>query len=97
MPSLIILKLILFAVDITWNAIGTHWAFSGPVENCSGAVVGVVKGATIIGWIMLFFLLVGLLVVFDPLGHLAETPNQLQRLWKLRYLLLLSRKIYFWG
>lgn len=82
--SLIVLKLILFAVDITWTGIGTYWAFSEQVVDCPSAVVIIVKGATIVGWIMLFFLLVGILMVFDPLGHLAETPAQLQKLWKLR-------------
>lgn len=82
--SLIILKLVLFAVDIAWTGIGTYWAFSEHVVDCSPVVVNVVKGATIVGWIMLFFLLVGILLVFDPLGHLAESPAQLQRLWKLR-------------
>lgn len=82
--SLIVLKLILYAVDVTWTAIGTYWAFSEHVVGCPSAVVIIVKGATIVGWIMLFFLLVGILIVFDPLGHLAETPDQVQKLWKLR-------------
>lgn len=84
-PNLIICKLFLFFIEIVWTIMGTNWAFSIHVQHCSYIVVNVVKGATIVGWILLLFLVVGITIVFDSLGSpLTETPSQLQRLWKMR-------------
>lgn len=84
-PSLVVCKLFLFFLEIVWTIIGTMWAFGSRVERCSHFVVDVVKGATIVCWVLLLVLVVGIIVVFDTLGSaLPETPAQLQRLWKTR-------------
>lgn len=84
-PSLVVCKLFLFFLEIVWTIIGTVWAFGGHVEHCSHFVVNIVKGATIVCWVLLLVLVVGIIIVFDTLGSaLPETPAQLQRLWKMR-------------
>lgn len=84
-PNLIMCKLFIFFIEIVWTIMGTNWAFGSHVRNCSNVVINVVKGATVVGWILLLCLVVGIIIVFDSLGNpLTETPSQLQRLWKMR-------------
>jgi uncharacterized metal-binding protein len=86
---LLLARVFLSVLDIAWTAIGTRWAF---VEvSCTNDVVIVVRCVVIVGWLLVLALIVGVTVVFDPLGHqLSETdPGQeSERLWKTRYIVI---------
>ncbi len=72
------------------------WAFDLHIHyECDPTVVIVMKVTAIAGWILLLMVVVGLLVVFDPLGGKrsslragnldeAETASAAKRLWELR-------------
>lgn len=84
-PNLIISKFFLFLIEIGWTIMGTIWVFSGQVQNCSHVIVNIMKWATIVFWIILLLLIVGVIIAFDTLGSsLSDTPAELQRLWKMR-------------
>lgn len=59
----------LFFPEVAWLFAGTYWAFSGPSDCENRIVVITVKVLVVFGWIMFVSLLIGVLVVFDPLGH----------------------------
>lgn len=84
-PHLIICKFFLFLIEIGWNIMGTMWAFSSHVQNCAHVIVNIMKLATIVFWINLLLLIVGVIIAFDTLGSsLYDTPAELKRLWKTR-------------
>jgi len=85
-------RMALSILDIVWTGCGTRWAF---VEtNCDDVVVIVVRCAVVAGWLLVFALIVGVIVVFDPLGHHhsgSDVRGESERLWKLRLVALLSK------
>ena len=67
-PLIIYAKAVLFFPELVWLGIGTFWAFTSK-EPCSFLVVSTVKSAVVIGWVMFVSLMIGILIVFDPVGH----------------------------
>lgn len=97
MPIPLYLKLALFLPELAWTIMGTLWAFAEG-SDCDIAVVRAVKGAAIVGWIILFGLMVSLLVIFDCTGSRSdrvgvagteevESTTAAKRLWELRSVL----------
>ena len=71
---------------------GTLWAFDLE-SNCDKTVVYAMKATALSGWLVLACLLIGIAVVFDPLGSpkhqqgnimMEGSVNTAQRLWTLR-------------
>ncbi|XP_006813555.1 diacylglycerol lipase-beta-like [Saccoglossus kowalevskii] len=69
LPILLYFRLLLYVPEIIWTIIGTRWAFK---ENsmCDSTVINTVKAAVISSWIILIFVMIGIGLVFDPLGKL---------------------------
>ncbi|XP_035694884.1 diacylglycerol lipase-beta-like [Branchiostoma floridae] len=67
MPSLLYVRFALYIPELAWDIIGTYWTFRDHV-GCNRDVVAIVEGAVIFSWIILVITVVGIAVIFDPLG-----------------------------
>ena len=92
MAALLYGRLALVGGEVVWTALGTYWAFCERTSACERHVLVAVKVAVIVGWLILVALVVGLVVVFDPLGGSAlsssddDLSSAAARLWKIRLL-----------
>ncbi|XP_022255756.1 sn1-specific diacylglycerol lipase beta-like isoform X2 [Limulus polyphemus] len=78
--KLLYFRLVLVIPEIAWTILGTLWAFPSSNHVCeSKDVVIIVKIATILAWIMLLAILLGVFIVFDPLGA-VKLENSLSNL-----------------
>lgn len=75
MSKLIYIKLAISLPELAWNIMGTYWAF-GKSSGCEAHVVMIVKGAVITGWVIGLIVVIGIAVVFDPLGALHPIQGQ---------------------
>ena len=88
LSKLIYVKLAISLVELVWNILGTYWAF-GKSSGCELHVVLTVKGAVLSGWVLAFIVMIGIIVVFDPLGGKKEVPSlqgadSAKRVWEIR-------------
>ncbi|KAF4528250.1 hypothetical protein B566_EDAN014408 [Ephemera danica] len=71
-PSILKFKLLLMFPELAWNVLGTLWAYElGSVApRCSGEAFShtVIKGVLVFNWVSLGLTLLGLALLFDPLG-----------------------------
>lgn len=67
MPALVYLRFLLYFPELIWACLGAVWVSDGST-GCKPAEVGAVIGAVVSSWIILLSMVVGVLVVFDPLG-----------------------------
>lgn len=67
MPALVYLRALLYFPELIWACLGAVWVSDGST-GCKPAEVGAVIGAVVSSWIILLSMVVGVLVVFDPLG-----------------------------
>ncbi|XP_052783636.1 diacylglycerol lipase-beta-like isoform X1 [Mya arenaria] len=81
------IKVAICLPELAWNIMGTYWSF-GISSGCEVPVVLTVKAVVLTGWVIGIIVLVGLGIVFDPLGaiHGSSTASkeQAQRLWQTR-------------
>ena len=94
MNKLIYVKLAISLPELVWNILGTYWAF-GMSSGCELHVVWTVKGAVLSGWVIAFIVIIGIIVVFDPLGGKKEVANlqgsdSAKRVWEVRSVFLQS-------
>jgi len=86
----IYLKFLIAFPELAWNIMGTYWAF-GLSSGCDDEVIKTVKCVVISGWGVGIIVLIGLAVVFDPLGTVhrskEEAAKSANRVWKARYIL----------
>ncbi|XP_062859416.1 diacylglycerol lipase-beta [Trichomycterus rosablanca] len=71
MPALVYLRALLFVPEFMWACLGALWV-SNSSGGCKPADVGIILGAVVASWIILLFMAVGVLIVFDPLGSLRR-------------------------
>lgn len=76
--KIIYVKLAITFPELAWNIMGTYWAF-GMSSGCEKHVVLTVKGVVLFGWVMGIVVLIGIAVVFDPLGALHHTVSTSQQ------------------
>ncbi|XP_070579406.1 diacylglycerol lipase-beta-like isoform X2 [Ptychodera flava] len=69
LPIFLYIRLALFIPEIIWVVVGTRWVFHRG-NDCDPSVVATVQGAVISSWIILIFVIIGIALVFDPLGKL---------------------------
>lgn len=74
LTKLIYIKCAISVPELAWNIIGSYWAF-GLSHGCETHIVMTVKGAVISGWIIGLIVLIGIAIVFDPLGTLHRSGN----------------------
>ncbi|XP_062382273.1 diacylglycerol lipase-beta [Sardina pilchardus] len=67
MPALVYFRAILYIPEFIWACLGAVWV-NDDSRGCDPAAVGAVIGAVISSWVIIFFTVVGVLVVFDPMG-----------------------------
>uniref|UniRef100_A0A671LSC4 Diacylglycerol lipase, beta n=1 Tax=Sinocyclocheilus anshuiensis TaxID=1608454 RepID=A0A671LSC4_9TELE len=73
-PALVYLRALLYVPELVWACLGAVWV-SDNSTGCEPAEVGFVIGAVVSSWIILLSMVVGVLVVFDPLG--SQKPGAL--------------------
>ncbi|TSK14584.1 Sn1-specific diacylglycerol lipase beta [Bagarius yarrelli] len=73
MPALVYIRGLLFFPEFVWACLGAVWV-SGHSTGCEPAEVRLVTGAVIASWIIFLSMMLGMLVVFDPLGSLRRRP-----------------------
>lgn len=66
-PTLIYVRTLLYVPELCWAVLGAVWV-SDDSPGCDKSVVNAVIGAVVASWIILFFTVVAVLIVFDPLG-----------------------------
>ncbi|XP_058891507.1 diacylglycerol lipase-beta-like isoform X1 [Acipenser ruthenus] len=66
-PALIYVRTLLYVPELVWAVLGAVWV-SNDSPGCDTSVVNAVIGAVVASWIILFFTVVAVLIVFDPLG-----------------------------
>ncbi|XP_076442835.1 diacylglycerol lipase-beta-like isoform X2 [Babylonia areolata] len=71
---LLYLKAVILLPEIVWIVIATYWAF-GYSYSCDWTVYWAARGAVICAWIVGFWMIVGILLVFDPLGSAEHRVN----------------------
>lgn len=84
LSKLIYMKLAISFPELVWNILGTYWAF-GKSSGCELHVVAAVKGAVLSGWVIAVIVIIGIIVVFDPLGGKRDTSAEsAKRVWEAR-------------
>ena len=88
MNKLIYTKLGISIPELVWNILGSYWAF-GLSSGCEVHVVWTVKGAVLSGWVIALIVIVGILIVFDPLGGNRDSgslqgADNAKRVWEIR-------------
>ncbi|KAL8597649.1 hypothetical protein ACOMHN_031584 [Nucella lapillus] len=68
------LKAAILLPEAAWVIVATYWAF-GYSYTCDWSVYWAVRGAVICAWIVGFWIFVGILLVFDPLGSAEHRVN----------------------
>lgn len=97
LPIFLYLKIAIFLPEVGWTILGTIWAFDES-SDCDDRVVMTIKGAAILGWIILFGLIVSILIIFDTTGSRSgtvgiedsedvEASSAAKKLWELRSVL----------
>ena len=90
MPVIIVIKWMCFVPEIIWTGFGSFWAFKNST-NCAEYLVITVKVLVLCAWLLIFVILIGLLVVFDPSGsrsnndHRSTSVSAAKKLWEMRY------------
>ncbi|KAJ8680287.1 hypothetical protein QAD02_016074 [Eretmocerus hayati] len=77
--ALLTLKVLLIAPEIFWNILGTIWVWSDVVQ-CSKEhyTTSVVEALVLSDWLLIGLTLLGLALIFDPLGSLGLRDDELE-------------------
>ncbi|KAK0077093.1 hypothetical protein PV326_010305 [Microctonus aethiopoides] len=96
---LLTVKILLVLPEIAWNILGTLWILSDYVQcNDEYYTSTVIKSLVFFDWVLIGLAILGLALVFDPLGSLSHSDKALEdsvehgkvsRIW-------LRRFKYFW-
>lgn len=65
------LKLLLLLPEAIWITVATYWTF-GFSYSCELTVYWTARGAVICAWIVGFWMFIGILIVFDPMGSVEQ-------------------------
>ncbi|KAL5018349.1 hypothetical protein ScPMuIL_004071 [Solemya velum] len=75
LTKLIYVRIALTIPEFAWNILGTYWAF-GQTDQCLPEVVGTVKGVVLSGWCIAVIVIVGIIIIFDPLGGFYKQKHR---------------------
>uniref|UniRef100_A0A8C9EJF8 sn-1-specific diacylglycerol lipase n=1 Tax=Pavo cristatus TaxID=9049 RepID=A0A8C9EJF8_PAVCR len=67
LPKLLYTRLLLYLPEFVWAVVGAVWVSDSSVR-CESTVINVILGTVIASWVIIVFTIVGVLIVFDPLG-----------------------------
>ncbi|NXI08053.1 DGLB lipase, partial [Irena cyanogastra] len=67
LPKILYTRLLLYFPEFIWAVIGAVWVSDNSVQ-CEKTVINGVIGTVIASWIIIIFTVIGVVIVFDPLG-----------------------------
>lgn len=92
---LLTIKILMIIPEINWNILGTLWIFGGNVDcKMEEYTINVVEALIFFDWILIGLTILGLALVFDPLGSLGLREQNLDiaieygkfsRIWRRRF------------
>ncbi|XP_007442625.1 sn1-specific diacylglycerol lipase beta isoform X1 [Python bivittatus] len=68
LPKLLYLRLALFVPELVWAVVGIIWVADSRV-NCERTMINAIFGTVIASWVIIVFTIVGIIIIFDPLGR----------------------------
>ncbi|XP_066995653.2 diacylglycerol lipase-beta isoform X2 [Anabrus simplex] len=71
-PLLLTIKILMIIPEVSWNIMGTVWAFTNMVQcrSSENFTASVTEGLVLFNWVQFALTVFGLALVFDPLGSL---------------------------
>lgn len=98
MPKLLYFQLTLYFPELIWTILGTYWTVKHFSYSCQLGLVVAVCVSVALEWAILLTVLIGSLVLFDPLGKVHSDPfeqefsstmqESAKKLWERRCRLL---------
>ena len=73
MPIFLYIQLALYLPELLWTILGTYWAVNSS-SDCELSLTIAVWISVALEWSILLAVLIGVLVLFDPLGHVHMDP-----------------------
>ncbi|XP_037238591.1 diacylglycerol lipase-beta isoform X1 [Falco biarmicus] len=67
LPKLLYTRLLLYLPEFIWAVVGAVWVSDSSVQ-CEKTVINVIIGTVIASWVIIVFTIIGVVIVFDPLG-----------------------------
>ncbi|NXI68254.1 DGLB lipase, partial [Anseranas semipalmata] len=67
LPKLLYTRLVLYLPEFIWAVVGAVWVSDSSVR-CEKTVINAIIGTVIASWVIIIFTIIGVLIVFDPLG-----------------------------
>ncbi|XP_053847762.1 diacylglycerol lipase-beta isoform X2 [Vidua macroura] len=67
LPKILYTRLLLYFPEFIWAVVGAVWVSDNSVQ-CEKTVINGVIGTVIASWIIIIFTIIGVVIVFDPLG-----------------------------
>ncbi|XP_041317980.1 diacylglycerol lipase-beta [Pyrgilauda ruficollis] len=67
LPKILYTRLLLYFPEFIWAVVGAVWVSDNSVQ-CEKTVINGVIGTVIASWIIIIFTVIGVVIVFDPLG-----------------------------
>ncbi|NXN95546.1 DGLB lipase, partial [Rhinopomastus cyanomelas] len=67
LPKLLYTRLLLYVPEFIWAVAGAVWVSDSSVR-CEKTVINVILGTVIASWVIIIFTIIGVVIVFDPLG-----------------------------
>ncbi|XP_051153410.1 diacylglycerol lipase-beta-like [Leptopilina boulardi] len=99
-PPLLTVKILLIPIEIVWNILGSLWVLSENIQcNNDHYTITVVKVLIFFDWVLIGLAILGLALVFDPLGTFGMEDKVLEdaiehkkvsRIWLRRF------KFFWW-
>uniref|UniRef100_A0A8C0FDG8 Diacylglycerol lipase-beta n=1 Tax=Bubo bubo TaxID=30461 RepID=A0A8C0FDG8_BUBBB len=80
LPKLLYTRLLLYLPEFIWAVLGAVWVSDSSV-HCEKTVINVIMGTVIASWVIIIFTIIGVVIVFDPLGgkktfYLTDSVNR---------------------
>lgn len=73
MPIFLYIQLALYLPELLWTILGTYWAVNSS-STCELSLTIAVWISVALEWSILLAVFIGVLVLFDPLGHVDKDP-----------------------
>ncbi|KFO79949.1 Sn1-specific diacylglycerol lipase beta, partial [Cuculus canorus] len=67
LPKLLYIRLFLYLPEFIWAVVGAVWVSDSSV-HCEKTVINIILVTVIASWVIIIFTVIGILIVFDPLG-----------------------------
>ena len=75
MPIFLYIQLALYLPELLWTILGTYWIVKNSTWNCEVSLIIAVCVSVALEWSILLAVLIGVLVLFDPLGTVHKDQH----------------------